>query len=75
MWYDELYIASEGLKIPLFAAGGLTFHIWRMQMLQIFWELARRFRAVIVSVSTSEKTHASTNLFFFNYYFALNLLS
>lgn len=33
----------------------------------LFWggELALRFRAVIVSVSTSEKPHASTSLFLF----------
>lgn len=39
--------------------GGITFNIWKEQMLRLL-ELALRFRAVIVSVSTSEKPHAST---------------
>ncbi len=65
MWHSELDISTEWLRIVLCAAGGIAFHICRKQMLRFFFgELALRFRAVIVSVSTSEKPHASTYLFF-----------
>lgn len=53
---NKLLLPSNSV---LRAAGGITFHIWRKQMLR-FWEL--RIRAVIVSVSTSEKNHASASL-------------
>ena len=66
--YHELSTSSAGIGAVFFAAGGITFHIWREQMLRLL-ELALRFRAVIVSVSTSEKPHASTELFFFSFFF------
>lgn len=63
----------------LCAAGGITFHIWRKQMLHFFLfflllaelslSLSVRFRAVIVSVSTSEQPHASTSPFLFFFFF------
>ena len=60
------------MQLCVCGGGRIAFHIWRKQMCA-FLELALRFRAVIVSVSTSEKTHASTHLSLFCF-FALNPL-
>ena len=60
------------MQLCVCVGGRIAFHIWRKQMCA-FLELALRFRAVIVSVSTSEKTHASTHLSLFCF-FALNPL-
>lgn len=51
--------------IVLHAAGGASHFTSGESRCCAFLELALRFRAVIVSVSTSEKPHAPTYLFFF----------